>query len=91
MGIKFQRVHLADGHDALYSNGVESVWVELCLQRLEVVCTEMPLQDLSALGVSKTSCQVASIAQWYQVIASVPLVVIEDHWRLPAWIVQENS
>ena len=90
MGIKFQRVHLADGHDALYSNGVGSVWVELCLQRLQVFSAEMPLQDLTALGVSKASRQVASIAQWYQVIASVPLVVIEDHWRLPAWIVQEN-
>ena len=90
MRIKLQRLCLADGNDALYSNGVRSVRVELCLKCLQVFCAEIPLQDLSALRVSKASCQVVSIAQWYQVIASVALVVVEDHWRLPAWIVQEN-
>ena len=90
MRIQLQCIDLADGRDAIYRHGVWSVRVQLCLKCLQVFCAEIPLQHLSALRVSKTSCQVVSIAQWYQVIASVALVVVEDHWRLPAWIVQEN-
>jgi len=90
MGIQLQHIHLADGRDAINSYGVGSDWVELCLKGLQVFSSEMPLQHLKALGVSKASRQVAGIAKGHQVIAAMPLVVIEDHRRFPVWIVQED-
>ena len=90
MGIQLQRIRLADGHDAINGHGMIRVRIELCLHGLQVLPAEMALQDLKALVVSKTSGQVSGITQRHQVIAAMALVVIENHWGFPAWIVQED-
>ena len=90
MGVQLQRIHLTDCRDAINSHGVVSTRIELSLQRLQVFSAEMPLQDLKALVVCKANCQIAGIAQWHQVIAAMPLVVVEHHRRFPGWIVQED-
>ena len=90
LGVLLQGLSLADGRDAINSQSVRCVWVKLCLQCLQVFLSEMPLQDLKALGVSKACRQVAGISQRNQVFAAVALVVVKYHRRLPGGAVQQD-
>ena len=63
MWIQLHGICMAYRRDAINGHGVGSDWVELALQGLQVFSSEMAVQHLKALGVSKASCQVAGIAK----------------------------
>ena len=88
--VELKGFHLADGRHRVDSERMGCHRVELALKGLQLVCAEVPLKHLKALGMGKTSGLVAGKAQRHQVMAAVALVVVEHHGLLPGRVEQQD-
>ena len=89
--IELQGLGSADRLETADVVGGVGVGIELLLEELQFLSAEVPLHHLQASGVLEPACQLVCGTELHQGITAAALVVGEDHWAVPAWVVDEDA